>query len=412
MKSWMVLVLWLGAGIVQGLADEPATPVAIAKAFAVAQGDAMQRVAAETETPVPAVYTQLLAAVVQNDWLAVSNVFIIVKKSIGQYEGSHADPGLHNALWQYALEVYGAYEQVAHWDATLLELYAQDLLRLIPENAVYLGGTDPGRFVISMYQTVQKKPFYVITQNALADNTYMDYLRGMLGEKLNLPDQKACNTAFQEYVSDVQAGRIPAGADVSFENGRVTVQGIQGVMMINGILARKIFDRNNGDHAFYLEESYVIPWMYPYLEPAGLIMKLNAEVVELSDETIAADRQYWDAYVAKLKAIPAFGQDEWAQKTFSKMRSGIGGLYAYRRNFAEAEYAFKQALELYPISPEGNFRLAELYLQQNQDQAAHDLISTALKLDPANEIIAGFLRQIEQKMREDAPAPAEEEAAP
>jgi hypothetical protein len=31
---------------------------------------------------------------------------------------------------------------------------------------------------------------------------------------------------------------------VSFEGGRVSVQGVQGVMMINGILARMIFEAN------------------------------------------------------------------------------------------------------------------------------------------------------------------------
>ena len=49
-------------------------------------------------------------------------------------------------------------------------------------------------------------------------------------------------------------------------------------MAINGILAKWIFDWNKEKHAFYVEESYVIPWwMYPYLRPAGVIMKIERE---------------------------------------------------------------------------------------------------------------------------------------
>ena len=55
----------------------------------------------------------------------------------------------------------------------------------------------------------------------------------------------------------------------------MSVHGVGGVMKINGILCRWIFDKNKDKHAFYVEESYVIPWMYPYLEPYGIIMKIN-----------------------------------------------------------------------------------------------------------------------------------------
>ena len=49
------------------------------------------------------------------------------------------------------------------------------------------------------------------------------------------------------------------------------------------------------------EESYVIDWMYPYLEPYGIIMKINAEPLptpndnpDLWKNIIARDRSYWD----------------------------------------------------------------------------------------------------------------------
>ncbi len=272
-------------------------------------------------------------------------------------------------------------------------------------NAIYFGGTDPGRFVPThlIYCMKVRPDVYLITQNALADNTYMNVMRDLYGDMIWIPSQQDSNFAFQKYVEDVQAGRIPAGADVQFENGRVSVQGVQGVMMINGILCRMIFEANKNTHAFYVEESYVIPWMYPYLEPHGLIMKINSEPLpSLTQEMIGNDHKFWDWYTKRLLANPKFLRDVVARKTFSKLRGALAGIYAFRRNYPEAEYAFKQAIDLYPLSPEANFRLADIYMQQRRFSDARVLIQDFLKEDKDNTKVADFLKQIQETEKTDA----------
>ncbi len=264
-------------------------------------------------------------------------------------------------------------------------------------NAIFFGGTDPGRFVPTymIYSADVRSDVYLITQNALADNTYMNVMRDLYGDTIWIPSQQDSNIAFQQYVSDVQAGRIPAGAAVSIEGGRVSVQGVQGVMTINGILAKMIFDANKHKHAFYVEESYVIPWMYPYLEPHGLIMKINREPLDqLSPEVVENDRKFWDWYKNRLTSNPKFHRDVVARKTFSKLRSAIAGLYASRRMYPESEYAFRQAISLYPLSPEANFRLADIFMQQFRFSDARQLIEDFLLEDPDNSKVASFLEQI------------------
>lgn len=266
-------------------------------------------------------------------------------------------------------------------------------------NAIFYGGTDPGRFVPTymIYCAEVRPDVYLITQNALADNTYMSVMRDLYGDTIWIPSQQDSNFAFQKYVEDVQAGRIPPGAAVSFQDGRVSVQGVQGVMMINGILARMIFEANKHKHDFYVEESYVIPWMYPYLEPHGLIMKINAEPLpDLTPEMLKNDREFWDWETKRLLANKKFRHDVVARKTFSKLRSAIAGLYAARHKYAEAEHAFRQAVDLYPLSPEANFRLADVYMQQRRFKEAAELISEFLKEDPDNDKVADFLTQIKQ----------------
>ena len=272
-------------------------------------------------------------------------------------------------------------------------------------NAIFFGGTDPGRFVPTymIYCAKVRSDVYLITQNALADNTYMSVMRDLYGDMIWIPSQQDSNYAFQKYVEDVQAGRIPAGAEVQFQDGRVSVQGVQGVMMINGILAKMIFEANKHKHPFYVEESYVIPWMYPYLEPHGLIMKINAETLpSLSPDVVQNDRKFWDWYAQRLLSNPKFTRDVVARKTFSKLRGAIAGIYAYRRMYPEAEYAFQQAIDLYPLSPEANFRLADVLMQQRKFTDARQLIEKFLKLDPKNAKVAEFLNQIRETEKADA----------
>ena len=334
-------------------------------------------------------------------------------------------------------------------------------------DAVLYGGTDPGRFVPTYMifcesRIAEKDRFrdphcdpeggakfdrrdvYIITQNALADSTYMSYIRDHYDysrpdpnnpatlerrlpwqralfrwgwhhlyrdsmypkEPIWIPSEQDTQRAFQEYVQNVQdrqrrGEQLSADEQVTVEGGAVQVRGVAGVMNINGILTKWIFDRNKDKHPFYVEESYVIPWMYPYLTPAGVIMKINHDPLpppeqnpQVWSEIVGRDKAYWDKLCTELNARPEFHRDTDAQKTFSKLRSAIGGLYANRHMAAEAEYAYKQARELCPDSPEANFRLAQLYLELGRPDDALSTLQDLQKLDPLNAKITGAIDQI------------------
>ena len=306
------------------------------------------------------------------------------------------------------------------------------------KDAFLFGGTDPGRFVPTYMifcesrvkakdrffdKNFDRSDVYIVTQNALADNTYMSYIRdhydysrpkndGFLPKLLGrdhtypvnpiyIPNPTDLNQAFQQYVEDVQSGRIPPSADLKFEGGRVMVQGVQGVMMINGILAKWIFDKNKDKHAFYVEESYVIPWMYPYLRPSGIIMKIEKdplpspqEAPQMWKDIVARDRAYWDKLSAEFLARPDFLRNSDAKKSFSKLRSAIAGVYEFRGMLPEAEFAYRQSLLLCPESPEANFRLANLYMRLSRFADARTLIENYVKVDEYNGSAKGMLESI------------------
>jgi tetratricopeptide (TPR) repeat protein len=132
-----------------------------------------------------------------------------------------------------------------------------------------------------------------------------------------------------------------------------------------------IFERNKDKHQFFVEESYVIPWMYPFLTPHGLILRLNSEPTALTADMVAEDHAFWARYEEKLRSQATFGADIRVQKTYAKMRSAMGGVYAFRGRFDDAEKAFMQARRLFPESPEANYRLVQdVLLRQNRFEEA------------------------------------------
>jgi len=143
--------------------------------------------------------------------------------------------------------------------------------------------------------------------------------------------------------------------------------------------------------------------MYLYLEPHGIIMKLNKEPVgQLSPETISRDRDYWDALVTDLKSDPRFGRDEMAQATFAKLRAAIGGLYEHRGLVAEAEYAYQQAIGLCPVGPEANFSLAKLYVEAGRYEDGFAVLRAYQSRDRFDTKIADAIESAEVTRRLDA----------
>ena len=429
---------------------------------AIAEKKALAKDLAAAETnPVPDEVWKFFDFAERNDIQGATNEFDrLQEKFIGYYSApppkglwasvreallgaSRPATALNDALWCPVHESLGIVECFNEWDSQLLHQFGNDIISSIPTNSVYFGGTDPGRFVITALSESyrQGKPFFTITQNALADGRYLDYLRWMYGPKIYIPTATDSQSAFSNYMSDAQqrlrSGQLKPGEDVKIVNGRVQVSGQIAVMAINGLLVKTIFERNPG-HEFYVEESFPLDWMYPYLSPHGLILKLNPEPLPELDESVCRkDHEYWWRYAAQFigdwltdetpvnqvcdfsdrvflrkdftgfNGNLAFVSNAEAQKSFSKLRSSIGGLYAWRRDHAgsedakgrmasEADYAFRQALALCPYSPEAVFRYVNLLLATGRTHDALLVAQTCQRLDPNNPQVIDLVEQLKK----------------
>jgi tetratricopeptide (TPR) repeat protein len=260
------------------------------------------------------------------------------------------------------------------------------------------------------------------------------------------PSPEDSQRCFSEYMADaqrrLQLNQLKPGEDVKFDkdSGRVQVSGQVAVMAINGLLTKVIFD-HNPKNEFFVEESFPLDWMYPYLTPFGIIMKINRNTLpELTEDIVKRDHEFWTQFAEKrligksiveydtpVKKIAdwiektylrhdftgftgdrAFIRDDQGQKAFSKLRSSIGGVYAWRitdpsnhnpavqqRMIKEADFAFRQAFAFCPYSPEAVFRYVNLLLSLQRFDDALIIASTCLKLDPYNGQVIDLVKRLQ-----------------
>src|SRR5439155_5980414 len=122
---------------------------------------------------------------------------------------------------------------------------------------LYVGGTDPGCFIPTfLNETAEGEHHIVLTQNALADGTYLDYLNFLYGDRLATLTQDDSQRAFQDYLADAQKRlqhdqefpdepkQIRRGEDVRLVDGKVQVSGQIAVMAINEKLLQTLMDKN------------------------------------------------------------------------------------------------------------------------------------------------------------------------
>lgn len=325
---------------------------------------------------------------------------------------SAADQNGHDFGWQFGnYQLRGAEAMAEELSPDEEPLPNPFFPPAMDENAVFFGGTDPGRFVPTymIYSARVRPDVYLITQNALADNTYLDTMRGLYADDIWMPSTDDNRIAFSEYAEGVRTGRFADLGGLSIDaNGRVSVNGAYSVMEINGLLCRQIFERNKARHSFYVEESYAIQWMYPYLSPHGLIMKLNADRVQWSPALVADDMDFWDWYCRRFLSNAKFGRDFPARKSFNKLRSSIAGAYASRGDLRRAERAFRQAHSLFVYSPETAMRLArEVLMPTRRLDDAVGVFEQLHALDPNNRALPleslREMRDAEARVRELSP---------
>jgi len=420
------------------------------KTFLAAQEKQARALAEQEGKTPPPEFAAFYKAAASGDWRAATNSF----QALSQAFQTHSE--VRGSWWSATLDAYGVFELFPSGDEKYAIAFGGDIIKSIPDGSIYFGGTDPGRFVVTalMESHADGKPFFALSQNPLADVTYLHYLRAMYGGKIYTPTDEDSQKSFQDYTTDAQRRlshdkqfpneprQLKPGEDVRLDsNGRIQMSGHMNVIEIRELLTKTIFDKNP-DREFYIEESFPLDWMYPHLEPHGLIMKINRQpLTVLSDEIVKQDRDYWTKYltpmigdwlntdtsVGEVAAFaekihvkkdlsgftgdPLFVQYENACKMYSKLRSSVAGLYAWRAQHAAdagdkkrmndaADFAFRQAWVLCPYSPEAVFRYVNLLMSEGRTDDAVLVAETAGKMPEMQGSNGGQMPGLIQQLKQ------------
>ena len=364
------------------------------------------------------------------------------------FRSAQKDPPFFSELSKYIFSL-----GIHSWRTALGEAYDHDK-NSTPDQAQRENDIDNDIASKGLYGLVNKTLYTLLDRPFLAWGRHVEAYRRADGvyppKEIYIPSPDDSQMCFNDYYADVQRrmqnGQLQPGEDVNVDpnSGKMQVSGQVAVMMINGLLCKVIFDKNPTNE-FFLEESFPLPWMYPYETPFSVIMKINRDPLpQFTQDVFDRDHKFWTDYSQRLcgnwinydtsvsnicdfvqrtyiqnnyKGFIGnrrFVRDEDAQKAFSKLRSSQAGMYAWRCALPaespyhqqtpalqealrkETDFAFKQAFAFCPYSPEAVFRYVQFLMQYNRIDDALLVAKTCLKLDPYNGSVSDLIKQLNQ----------------
>jgi hypothetical protein len=345
----------------------------------------VERLAAHHQKEIPAEIERFFEAIASGDWPETDRLFQSMAKRCAQYEGSTHDPTL-DPFWPAVLETYGAAEQAHDWPAQQLLDYSEAILGSLRPGMVYIGGTDPGRFIPTLInETSGGEQHVILTQNAFADARYQEYIRFLYGDRLQLPGAADVDRTFQEYLADAtrrlehdeqfpnEPKQLRTREQVQRKDGKIEVSGADAVMDINERVLQYILQNNPG-LGFALEESFPMKSTYEGARPLGPILELRAGESESSSSQPAQTIEYWREKTAQILQGGDTAQSQEVLNTWSKMIVGQANLLSHQQHSADAEQAYQLALQVVPRNTDAIISLSQHYALTGRPDAARQLV--------------------------------------
>lgn len=334
--------------------------------FARSRRQYAQALAQRHQVQMPLSVERFFAAVESGDWDAIEAAF-------NEINGGDSSAG-HNRtrspdltyLWPAIIDAYGVAEQVHLWPAQKLLDYGNGILSSLRPAMVYVGGTDNGRWIPELLnETSGGECHVVITQNGLADATYLDYLRLQYDDRLATLSEVDSQRAFAEYLADAQQRlqhdeqfpeepkQLRPGEDVRRTDGRVQVSGQTAVMAINERLLQSLMEKNP-DLSFAIQESFPLKSTYADALPLGPLMELGArdERNSFTAERAQQSVDYWQNTAGRVLSDPEALGSPTALKSYSHDAVAAANLLDAHDFSSQAEESYRIATTVWPGNPE------------------------------------------------------------
>lgn len=373
--------------------------------FARNRREIVQTMAKRFNVNVPADVERFFDAVEAGRWEEAQALFDSLKKL------RKSGPGAHDlaVLWHAILDTYGTADQAHHWPAQELLDYGDAVLGSLRPGMVYVGGTDAGRWIPELLNdTSSGERHIVITQNALADGSYLDYIKFLYGDRMSTLSAEDSQRAFEEYIADAQKrlehdqqfpnepAQIRPGEQVVNTNGRLQVSGQVAVMAINEGLLKALLDKNP-NLSFALQESFPLKSLYADASTLGPVTELRAQG---SPDALTPGRatqgvDYWNTTVQELLADPATPAGSDPRRAYSKLMLAQANLFLDHHYGDQAEQTYRLANQLCPESQETVFNYVNLLTSQKRFEEARQVVATGLRLAPDNQAFQNLLAALQ-----------------
>jgi hypothetical protein len=367
--------------------------------FARKRWETVQAMARHFKVDVPDEMKRFFAAVEAGRWEEADALFKAMSEKRESSSTSSNTVEALQKLWPAVMETYGVAEEAHNWPAQQLLDYGNAVLDSLRPGMVYVGGTDAGRFIPTLLnETSDGSQHIILTQNAFADGTYLDYVRFLYGDQMAMLTPEESQQAFQDYMADAtqrlqhdqqfpdEPQQLRPGEDVRMTDGRVQVSGQVAVMCINELMLQTLMQKNP-DTAFALQESFPFKSTYADATTLGPIMELGNQDAQagLTPERATQSLDYWRTTAQELLSDPDTPQGSVPRDAYSKLLVSQANLFLDRDYSGQAEEALRLATQLAPASPEAVFSYADLLAKENRFAEASQLVQTALTLAPANQ---------------------------
>lgn len=372
----------------------------------------IRAIAWRTGKEIPLEVEKFFDAIEAGDWEQIDALGKSLSKRSGQYEGSTHSEEL-DPFWPTALDVYLTAEAAHDWPAQKLLDYGNAILGALRPGMVYVGGTDPGRAIPTLLnETGEGEHHIVITQNALADNRYVEFMNTLYGDRFGALTQEDSKRAFDEYIADAskryehdqqfpdEPKQLRPGEKVEFTDGRFQVSGQECVMAINEKLLRTLMEKNP-DLSFAMEESFPFKSMMGNATSLGPIMELGVQDEQntLTHERASQTVDYWRTTTQQLLSDSEAVDSREVRMSYSKLISSQAGLLLDQGYAAEAEQAFILANQMAPTSPEAVFRYVNLLVDQGRVGEAIPIAQNASTLVPDSKQFSDLVQNL-QKLKD------------
>lgn len=334
-------------------------------------------------------------AIEAGNWDEIERLWTELRKRSGRYEGTTADLQI-DPFWPAILDAYGVAEQAHMWPADKLLDYGYAILDSLKPGMVYMGGTDPGRWIPEMInESMGADAHVIITQNALADSTYMEFVNQLYGDRMATLTKEDSTRIFNDYVADAQKRfehdrdfpdepkQVKGDEEIQMVDGKIQVGGKAVVMAINEKLFQELMAKNP-EMSFGIEQSFPFKSTYENAAIIGPIMAVNAGPEALTAQDAGDAVNYWRQRSEELSGADGL-KDEKLRMAYGKLAADQAALLLARDFAPEAEQTYRLATEMSPTSPEALYGYANFLTVRGRGPEAIPAVERAIAANPEKQ---------------------------